>query len=108
MKLDKEASPGTPGAGYQDTNDRDIVAKQTEGVAESEAFNDESIDARAVRFVTLLPGTGGPDDSGDEAVPADYDPTGHARQDVERDDSAIPPKIGPTPTDLSPTENPPG
>ena len=75
MSLNREASPGTPGAGYQDTNDRDIIAKQGESVEDSEASKDESIDLGAVN---VLPGTGGPDDSGDEEVPSDYDPTGHA------------------------------
>ena len=75
MSLNREASPGTPGAGYQDTNDRDITAKQAGGVHDSEAARDESIDLTGVK---VLPGTGGPDDTGDEAVPDDYDRTGHA------------------------------
>ena len=75
MSLNQEASPGTPGAGYQDTNDRDIAVKQGEGVRGSEAARDDSIDLDDVK---VLPGTGGPDDTGDEAVPEDYDPTGHA------------------------------
>jgi hypothetical protein len=75
MSLNQEASPGTPGAGYQDTNDRDIAVKQDEGVRDSEAARDESIDLDDVK---VLPGTGGPDDTGDEAVPDDYDPTGRA------------------------------
>ena len=79
MSLNREASPGTPGAGYQDTNDRDITSKQSEDVGDSEAARDESIDLSAVK---VLPGTGGPDDTGDETVPDDYDPTGHAAQDA--------------------------
>ena len=75
MSLNQEASPGTPGAGYQDTNERDIVAKQRGSVADSEAARDESIDLNGVK---VLPGTGGPDDGGDEDAPADYDPAGHA------------------------------
>jgi hypothetical protein len=75
MSLNQEASPGTPGAGYQDTNERDIVAKQNGSIAESEAARDDSVD---LDEVNVLPGTGGPDDVGDEEVPADYDPTGHA------------------------------
>lgn len=75
MSLNQGASPGTPGAGYQDTNDRDIAAKQNEGVGDGEAARDESIDLDKVK---VLPGTGGPDDTGDEAVPDDYDRTGHA------------------------------
>ena len=77
MSLNREASPGTPGAGYQDTNDRDIVAKQNQSVHESEASRDGSIDLDAV---SVLPGTGGPDDTGTEEVPADYDRTGHAAE----------------------------
>lgn len=57
-------------------NERDIVAKQNEDVSGSEAFNDGSIDPDSVK---VLPGTGGPDDVGDEEVPDDYDPTGNAR-----------------------------
>ena len=57
-------------------NERDIVAKQNEKVTDSEAFNDESLEAESVN---VLPGTGGPDDVGDQDVPDDYDPTGHAR-----------------------------
>ena len=75
MSLNQEASPGTPGAGYQDTNERDIVAKQQGSVADSEAARDKSIDLDRVK---VLPGTGGPDDVGDEDIPADYDPAGHA------------------------------
>ena len=75
MSLNQEASPGTPGAGYQDTNERDIVAKQRGSVLDSEAASDSSIDLDGVK---VLPGTGGPDDVGDETVPEDYDPTGHA------------------------------
>jgi hypothetical protein len=82
MSLDREASPGTPGAGYQDTNDRDIVAKQSADVGDSAAFSDETIDVEAVK---VLPGTGGPDDTGDEAVPDDYDPTGHSNGPVTSD-----------------------
>ena len=75
MNLNQEASPGTPGAGYQDTNDRDISAKQNGSVADSEAARDDAVDLDQVK---VLPGTGGPDDVGDEEVPADYDRTGHA------------------------------
>lgn len=76
------ASAQVPGDGYDDTNERDIRAKQTQDVSDSEAFNDGSIDPDAVK---VLPGTGGPDDVGDEEVPADYDPTGHAGETDEPD-----------------------
>ena len=56
-------------------SERDIVAKQNEEVDDSEAFNDGSIDPDAVK---VLPGTGGPDDVGEQEIPDDYDPTGHA------------------------------
>lgn len=74
MDIENGTAPGVPGDGYQDTNDRDIIAKQAEDPANSEAFDDETIDADAIK---VLPGTGGPDDTGDEEVPADYNPTGH-------------------------------
>lgn len=75
MSTNGEAGPGTPGDGYQDTNERDIEAKQNETVAESEAFDDPAVDADDVQ---VLPGTGGPDDSGELDAPFEYDPTGHA------------------------------
>lgn len=75
MINDGEAAPGTPGDGYQDTNERDIVSKQHEPVAASEAFDDGSVDPDAVQ---VLPGTGGPDDVGEIDEPFEYDPTGHA------------------------------
>jgi hypothetical protein len=75
VSLNQEASPGTPGAGYEYTNGRDIAAKQDEGVRDSEAARGEWTDLNDVK---VLPGTGGPDDTGDEAVPDDYDRTGHA------------------------------
>ncbi len=66
-----------PGDQYPDTNNRDIEAKQHQEVRSSEAIRrDDSIDHEAV---TVLPGTGGPDDVGDsEVAPEDYDRTGHA------------------------------
>jgi hypothetical protein len=70
-----EAGPGTPGDGYQDTNERDIVAKQDESVEGSEAFDDPAINSDDVK---VLPGTGGPDDVGEVDEPFEYDPTGHA------------------------------
>ncbi|WP_213815314.1 hypothetical protein [Glaciihabitans sp. dw_435] len=72
-----DGSAQVPGDGYEDTNERDIHSKQTQDVSDSEAFADGSIDPAEVK---VLPGTGGPDDVGDEEVPADYDPTGHARE----------------------------
>ncbi|MCU1405187.1 MAG: hypothetical protein JWQ43_1490 [Glaciihabitans sp.] len=75
MSKDGEAAPGTPGDGYQDTNERDMAVKQQEPLSESEAFNDPEIDPDAVK---VLPGTGGPDDSGETDAPFEYDPTGHA------------------------------
>jgi len=73
-----EAGPDTPGDGYQDTNDRDIEAKQNEPVSDSEAFADSAVDADDVK---VLPGTGGPDDVGEVEGPFEYDPTGHAGTD---------------------------
>jgi hypothetical protein len=108
MSLNREASPGTPGAGYQDTNDRDIRAKQGEAVSESEANRDESI---ALDQVRVLPGTGGPDDSGDEAVPVDYDRTGHSSPGKEKDAAAgDPARVDPAivTKDSAPVENPSG
>jgi hypothetical protein len=71
--LATEASPGTPGDSYPDTNNRDIDAKQNS--TDSAAFDDPEIDAEKVQ---VLPGTGGPDDVGDiEAEPDDYNRTGH-------------------------------
>jgi hypothetical protein len=67
------AGPGTPGDGYQDTNERDIVAKQDEPVATSEAFDDPAISPDDVK---VLPGTGGPDDVGEIDEPFEFDPTG--------------------------------
>jgi hypothetical protein len=75
MSTHGEAGPGTPGDGYDDTNERDIAAKQGEPVADSEAFDDPAIDPNDVK---VLPGTGGPDDAGELDAPFDYDPTGHA------------------------------
>jgi hypothetical protein len=83
LNLDREASPGTPGAGYQDTNERDVAAKQKADVRDSEASGDETVD---LSDVNVLPGTGGPDDVGDENVPADYDRTGHAGDPDEHDE----------------------
>jgi hypothetical protein len=107
MSLDREASPGTPGAGYQDTNDRDIVAKQDGDVGDSSAFSDGTIDVEAVK---VLPGTGGPDDTGDEAVPDDYDPMGHANPSKASDgggqSAAVEPKT--LDPDGTPIENPSG
>lgn len=56
-------------------NGRDIMAKQNESVSDSAAFNDDSIDSEDVM---VSPGTGGPDDVGEQKVPDDYDPAGHA------------------------------
>jgi hypothetical protein len=103
MSLNQEASPGTPGAGYQDTNERDIVAKQREGVQGSEAARDDSIE---LSDVNVLPGTGGPDDSGDEDVPSDYDPTGHATAGEEEDAPPVDPRT--TEPNGTPVENPSG
>jgi len=75
MSTHGEAAPGTPGDGYQDTNERDIAAKQSESVASSEAFDDPAIDPDDVK---VLPGTGGPDDAGELDAPFEYDPSGHA------------------------------
>jgi hypothetical protein len=73
--LATEASPNTPGDAYADTNNRDIEAKQSTSVHDSEAFSDPAIDASKV---DVLPGTGGPDDVGDiEVDPDDYNRTGH-------------------------------
>jgi hypothetical protein len=107
MSLDREAPPGTPGAGYPDTNERDIAAKQNSDVGDSSAFDDEALDVDAV---AVLPGTGGPDDTGDEKVPDDYDPTGHTTSShsvrESRCNAAIDPKtIDP---DGTPIENPSG
>jgi hypothetical protein len=102
MSLDREASPGTPGAGYQDTNDRDIKAKQAEGVGDSEAFNDPTVDTDAIN---VLPGTGGPDDTGDEEQPRDYDPTGHATRGADESHPVDPDTLEP---DGTPVENPSG
>jgi hypothetical protein len=107
MSLNQEASPGTPGAGYQDTNERDVAAKQRGSVADSEASRDESIDLDAVK---VLPGTGGPDDVGDEEVPADYDRNGRAgpgRSDPDEESAgSVDPKT--LTSDGSPVENPSG
>ena len=110
MSLNQEASPGTPGAGYQDTNERDIVAKQRGSVADSEASKDDSTDLRGVR---VLPGTGGPDDVGDEDVPADYNRDGHASPEnatpdaegADRPNSVDPKTLS---ADGTPVENPSG
>jgi len=75
MSTHGEAATGTPGDGYQDTNERDIAAKQDEPVEASEAFDDPAIDPDAVK---ILPGTGGPDDAGELDAPFEYDPSGHA------------------------------
>ena len=73
--LATEASPGTPGTSYPDSNERDIDAKQQSAAGDSAAFDDPEIDAEKVE---VLPGTGGPDDVGDtEVEPADYNRTGH-------------------------------
>jgi hypothetical protein len=103
MSFETAASPGTPGDGYQDTNDRDIHAKQSEDVGDSAAFRDDNIGRSDVN---VLPGTGGPDDVGDEEVPDDYDPTGHARESGDSsDDSSDDPTVE---SDGSPVENPSG
>jgi hypothetical protein len=74
--LGTEASPGTPGDSYPDSNERDIDAKQSTATTDSAAFDDPEVDASKVE---VLPGTGGPDDVGyTEVEPDDYDPTGHA------------------------------
>jgi hypothetical protein len=78
MSTHGEAPAGTPGDGYQDTNDRDIRSKQDEPVADSEAFDDPAVDPDDVK---VLPGTGGPDDAGEVEGPFEYDPTGHATTD---------------------------
>jgi hypothetical protein len=60
---------------YDGGNERDIEVKQNESVGESDALNDDDIDASKVK---VLPGTGGPDDVGfTEAEPDDYNRTGH-------------------------------
>jgi len=107
MSLNQEASPGTPGAGYQDTNERDIVAKQNGTVEDSEASRDESVDLDAVN---VLPGTGGPDDVGDEDVPADYNRTGHASPNEAPSDTDGAGPVDPKTlrSDGSPVENPSG
>jgi hypothetical protein len=75
IRPETAASPGTPGDGYPDSNNRDIDAKQDSAVRDSEAFDDPGIDDSKVN---VLPGTGGPDDVGDiEAEPDDYNRTGH-------------------------------
>ena len=78
MSTHGEAGPGTPGDGYQDTNERDIEAKQSEEVSDSEAFADPDVDESDVK---VLPGTGGPDDAGELEGSFEYDPTGHADSD---------------------------
>jgi hypothetical protein len=78
MSTHGAAGPDTPGDGYQDTNERDVEAKQGERVADSEAFDDPALDPDAVK---VLPGTGGPDDAGELDEPFEYDPTGHADSD---------------------------
>jgi hypothetical protein len=78
MSTHGEAGPGTPGDGYQDTNERDIEAKQGEEVSDSEAFADPDVDESDVK---VLPGTGGPDDAGELEGSFEYDPTGHADSD---------------------------
>jgi len=78
MSTHGEAGPGTPGDGYQDTNERDVETKQHEAVSESEAFDDSAVDPDDVK---VLPGTGGPDDAGELEGPFEYDPTGHADTD---------------------------
>jgi hypothetical protein len=107
MSLDREASPGTPGAGYQDTNERDIVAKQAEHVGDSSAFTDETLDVEGVK---VLPGTGGPDDTGDETVPDDYDPRGQSKSTESSNRSHQPGVVDPKTLDPdgTPTENPSG
>jgi hypothetical protein len=79
MSTHGEAGPGTPGDGYQDTNERDMESKQDEPVAASEAFDDPALDPDDVK---VLPGTGGPDDVGELELdePFEYDPTGHANE----------------------------
>jgi hypothetical protein len=73
--FNQEASPGTPGTGYPDSNNRDIDKKQSEDVSSSAAFDDPEIDESSVK---VLPGTGGPDDVGFiEVEPDDYNRTGH-------------------------------
>ena len=61
---------------YHDGNEKDIAAKQSTPVDESEAIRqDAEVDADAVK---VLPGTGGPDDVGDvEVEPEDYNRDGH-------------------------------
>lgn len=69
--IDKGLEEDTPGAhepDYADTNNRDIKAKQAEGVSGSEAMDDEEIDEDDVK---VLPGTGGPDDVGHTEVDPD-------------------------------------
>jgi hypothetical protein len=73
--LATEASPGTPGDSYPDSNERDVEAKQGSTTDDSAAFDDPEIDAQKVE---VLPGTGGPDDVGYiEVEPDDYNRTGH-------------------------------
>ena len=78
MTTNGSAGPGTPGDGYQDTNERDIESKQDDPVSDSEAFDDPDVDSEDVK---VLPGTGGPDDVGELEGPFEYDPTGHAGED---------------------------
>ena len=60
---------------YHDGNERDIRAKQSEPVGASSALDDPEIDESKV---SVLPGTGGPDDVGQtEAEPDDYNRSGH-------------------------------
>jgi hypothetical protein len=72
-----EITPPNPtGTDYADTNDRDIQAKQDEGVRGSTAVDDPDV---ATDDVRVLPGTGGPDDVGDIDVdPAELNLDGHS------------------------------
>ena len=62
---------------YHDGNERDVASKQRTPVADSEAIKrDDEVDADAV---TVLPGTGGPDDVGDvDLDPGEYHRDGRA------------------------------
>ena len=107
MSRNQEASPGTPGSSYPDSSERDTAAKQHGSVTDSEASRDPAVDLDAVK---VLPGTGGPDDVGDEEVPTDYNRTGHTDSDRSNADSSSTVTVDPKTLspDGSPVENPSG
>ncbi|MCU1407496.1 MAG: hypothetical protein JWQ43_3799 [Glaciihabitans sp.] len=78
MSDDKNVAtpPGSGGDDYADTNDRDIQAKQADSSPQSATLEDPDVDSDDV---TVLPGTGGPDDVGDiEVDPSELNLGGHS------------------------------